>query len=48
VTAHALASAAYRVGIQQSRAYCDDLAQAVEQSQPSLEKSAGGLESEGV
>jgi multicomponent Na+:H+ antiporter subunit G len=41
VTAHALASAAYRIGIPQSQAFRDDLAQAVEQSQPSMEKNVG-------
>ena len=48
VTAHALSSAAYRVGIPQSQARCDDLSQAVEQSQPSFEKTAGGPEAEGM
>ena len=41
VTAHALSSSAYRVGIPQSQALCDDLAQAVEQSHPSVEKNLG-------
>ena len=41
VTAHALASAAYRVGIPLSRAVRDDLARAVEQGQPSAEKNLG-------
>ena len=41
VTAHALASAAYRVGIPQSQAFCDDLVQAVEQSHPFVEEDLG-------
>jgi len=41
VTAHALASAAYRVGIPQSAALRDDLAQVVEQSYPSVEENLG-------
>ena len=41
VTAHALASAAYRVGIPQSQAYCDVLVQVVDQSQPPFEKNVG-------
>jgi multicomponent Na+:H+ antiporter subunit G len=41
VTAHAQASAAYRVGIPQSHAFCDDLAQVVEQSQSPFEKNVG-------
>jgi multicomponent Na+:H+ antiporter subunit G len=41
VTAHALASAAYRVGIPQSETFRDDLAQVVEQNQPSVEKNLG-------
>ena len=39
VTAHALASAAYRVGIPQHQAFCDDLAEVVEQSLPPIEKN---------
>ena len=38
VTAHALASAAYRVGIPQSQAIRDDLAQA---TQPTVEENLG-------
>lgn len=38
VTAHALSSAAYRVGIPPSQTSRDDLAQAWEQSHPFLEK----------
>ncbi|MGD9049179.1 MAG: monovalent cation/H(+) antiporter subunit G [Anaerolineae bacterium] len=41
VTAHALASAAYRVGIPPSQAFCDDLAQVVEQSHSSVEQNVG-------
>jgi len=41
VTAHALASAAYCVGIAQSQAFCDDLVQVVEQSQPTFERNVG-------
>jgi multicomponent Na+:H+ antiporter subunit G len=41
VTAHALASAAYRVGIPQSQALCDDLAQALEQSNACGEEDLG-------
>jgi multicomponent Na+:H+ antiporter subunit G len=41
VTAHALASAAYRVGIPPSQALRDDLAQALEQSYPSVEENLG-------
>jgi multicomponent Na+:H+ antiporter subunit G len=37
VTAHALASAAYRVGIPQNQALRDDLAQVIEQSRPFVE-----------
>jgi multicomponent Na+:H+ antiporter subunit G len=38
VTAHALASAAYRVGIPQSQALRDDLAHAIEQSKTCMEE----------
>ena len=41
VTAHALASAAYRVGIPQSHALRDDLAQVFEQSHPLVEEDLG-------
>jgi multicomponent Na+:H+ antiporter subunit G len=41
VTAHALASAAYRVGIPLSSARCDDLAQAVEEGHLPVEEIAG-------
>ena len=41
VTAHALASAAYRVGIPQSQALRDDLAQVFEQSHPLVEEDLG-------
>ena len=41
VTAHALASAAYRVGIPQSQALRDDLAQALEQSKTCGEEEVG-------
>ena len=41
VTAHALASAAYRVGIPQSQAFCDDLAQVAAQSHSSVEENVG-------
>jgi multicomponent Na+:H+ antiporter subunit G len=41
VTAHALASAAYRVGIPQSQALRDDLAQALERSYPAAEENLG-------
>ena len=41
VTAHALASAAYRVGIPQSQALRDDLAQALEQGKTCVEEDLG-------
>jgi multisubunit Na+/H+ antiporter MnhG subunit len=41
VTAHALALAAYRVGIPLRKALRDDLAQAVKQSHPSVEENLG-------
>ena len=41
VTAHALSSAAYRVGIPQSHALRDDLAQALEQNNACVEKVRG-------
>ena len=41
VTAHALASAAYRVGIPQSRPIRDDLAKVLEQSHPMEEENLG-------
>jgi multicomponent Na+:H+ antiporter subunit G len=41
VTAHALASAAYRVGIPQSQALRDDLALALEQSKTCGEEEVG-------
>jgi len=41
VTAHALASAAYRAGIPQSQALRDDLAQVFEQSHPLAEEDLG-------
>ena len=41
VTAHALASAAYRVGIPQSRPIRDDLAKVLEQSHPVEEENLG-------
>ena len=41
VTAHALASAAYRVGISQRQAIRDDLAQATTSSHPSVEENRG-------
>jgi multicomponent Na+:H+ antiporter subunit G len=41
VMAHALASAAYRVGIPLRQAIRDDLARAVEQIHPSMEESDG-------
>ena len=46
VTAHALASAAYRVGIPQNKTFRDDLSQAVEQGQPLAEKNLGRWKSE--
>ena len=46
VTAHALASAAYRAGIPQNKTFRDDLSQAVEQSQPLVEKNPGRCKSE--
>lgn len=46
VTAHALASAAYRAGIPQNKTLRDDLSQAVEQSQPLAEKNPGRWKSE--
>jgi multicomponent Na+:H+ antiporter subunit G len=46
VTAHALASAAYRVGIPQNKSFRDDLSQAVGQGQPLAEKDPGPWESE--
>jgi multicomponent Na+:H+ antiporter subunit G len=41
VTAHALASAAYRVGIPLHRAVRDDLAQAAKQTHPSVDQNLG-------
>ncbi len=41
VTAHALASAAYRVAIPLSSAHCDDLAQAIEEAQLPAEETPG-------
>jgi multicomponent Na+:H+ antiporter subunit G len=41
VTAHALASAAYRIGIPQAQALRDDLAQALEQSKTCGEEEVG-------
>ncbi len=41
VTAHALASAAYRVAIPLTSAHCDDLAQVIEESQLAAEETAG-------
>jgi multicomponent Na+:H+ antiporter subunit G len=41
VTAHALASAGYRIGIQLSSARCDDLAEVIEESRIAAEEWAG-------